>query len=232
MRLVSRRTPPRVPHHEPGFSQPDFVAEYGEQTARFPVEFEPILKFLDGRLDLAAPREVLEIGPGPGWMAILLAKKHPLARVTGVDLSEAFVALANENSRREGLADRVAFTAGDAATLARFPDQSFDAVMSNQCLHYWERPEQVFNQIARVLKPGGAFCISDDRRDMDWRGRLQVLWGRCLLSRRIGASWARSISGCLTTAEATEALARSQLGERAEIVTNRRTMLIRNAVRA
>lgn len=227
MTLTSRRPPPRVPHVEPGFYEADFVAEYGAETRKFPVEFQGILNYLAGQLDPAQPAEVLEIGPGPGWMALLLAKSHPAARITGIDLSEAFVDLANNNSRNEGLAERVRFSVGDAATMDELSDQSFDVVMSHQSLHYWNPPERVFDQIARVLKPSGIFCISDDRRDLNWRGKLQVLLGRCSLSRRIGSSWRRSVSGCLTPQEAAAALARSELRDCGQISVRSRTLFIR-----
>jgi SAM-dependent methyltransferase len=226
MPYFSRRPSVRVPHDEPGFGQADFVAEYGAQTAKFPVEFQPILDYLSGQLGPTRAANILEIGPGPGWMAIALAKARPAVRVTGIDTSEAFVTLANENSCREGVADRAAFTLGDAATMNEFADSSFDVVMSNQSLHYWEKPEGVLDQIARVLKPSGVFCIGDDRRDMQWRGKLQVFLGRCFLSRRIGASWARSLSGSLTLAEAADALEHSQLRDRWQMAIRPRSMLI------
>lgn len=47
-----------------------------------------------------------------------------------------------------------------------FPDQSLDLVISTLSLHHWRDPVKVLNEIARVLKPGGAFYIFDLRRDM------------------------------------------------------------------
>lgn len=226
MPYFSRRPPVRVPHDEPGFGQADFVAEYSVQTAKFPAEFQPILDYLFSQLGPVRPANILEIGPGPGWLAIALAKAHPAAHVTGIDISKAFVALANENSRREGVADRAMFMVGDAAQMSDFADRSFDVVISNQSLHYWEKPESVLDQIARVLKPSGVFCIGDDRRDMQWRGRLQVLLGRCFLSGRIGASWARSVSGSLTMTEAADAFERSGLRNRWQMAIRPRSMLI------
>lgn len=226
MVFFSRRPPVRVPHDEPGFCQPEFVAEYGVETGKYPAEFQPILDYLTSQLDPARPADILEIGPGPGWMAIQLAKAHRAVRVTGIDISAEFVALANQNSLREGIAERVTFTLGDAAELNGLADGSFDVVMSNQSLHYWEPPECVLNQIARVLKPAGVFCIGDDRRDLNWRGKLEVLLGRFFLSRRIGSSWARSLSGCLTPAEAADALERSGLRDRWQIAIRPRSMLI------
>jgi ubiquinone/menaquinone biosynthesis C-methylase UbiE len=159
-------------------------------------------------------------------MAIQLAKSRRTVRVTGIDISAAFVARANQNSHTAGVADRATFALGDASDMSGFADASFDAIMSNQSLHYWHPPECVFDQIARVLKPRGIFCIADDRRDLNWQGTLEVLVGRFIHSRRIGSSWARSLLGCFTPSEVTDALERSALRDRWQMTVRPRSMLI------
>jgi ubiquinone/menaquinone biosynthesis C-methylase UbiE len=226
MALFSRRPTERVIHDKQEWGQPDFVAEYSLQISKYNIDFQPILDWLASQIDPARQANVLEIGPGPGWIGIRLAQSHPAVRVTGIDLSAAMVEIAHENSHREGVADRVTFTLGDATELKGLADNSFDVVFSFQSLHYWDPPERVFDQIDRVLKPTGMFCIGDDRRDMNWRGKLQVLLGRFFLSRRIASVWARSVSGCLTLAEAGDALQRSGLQHRWQIAIRPRAMLI------
>jgi ubiquinone/menaquinone biosynthesis C-methylase UbiE len=39
-------------------------------------------------------------------------------------------------------------------------------VISEGSLHEWEQPAKAFAEILRVLKPGGAFCVTDLRRDI------------------------------------------------------------------
>lgn len=103
---------------------------------------------------------VLDIGAGPGWIPIRLARLSPGMELLGVDSSEAMLAVAAKNARRAGLADVVRFEAADAKALA-YPDDSFDLVLSHQTLHHLERPEQMLAEAARVLRPGGALLIRD-----------------------------------------------------------------------
>ncbi len=81
------------------------------------------LALMKGR---AAPR-VLDIGTGSGAVALAIADEHPGAAVTGVDLSEAALALAAENAARTGL--EVSLVQGDL--FAELPRGPWDIVVSN-----------------------------------------------------------------------------------------------------
>jgi ubiquinone/menaquinone biosynthesis C-methylase UbiE len=231
MALFARRPSRRVPHDEPSFREPGFAARYNASVGKHTADFRPILRYVGEQLDPARPAHVLEIGPGPGWIGIQLALAYPAVRVTGLDVSEAFVAIANENSRREGVADRAVFTLGDATAMNGLADASFDVVCSYQSLHYWDPPERAIDEIARVLKPSGVFCLGDDRRDMNLLGRLQVYLAQRFISRELGAVWAESISGCFTPAEAADALERSALRDRWHMKVGPRSMLITSKAR-
>jgi release factor glutamine methyltransferase len=76
---------------------------------------------------LPEPR-VLDIGTGSGAIALAIADEHPGARVTATDSSEEALAVARENVRRTGLADRVELLRGDLFASAVGP---FDLVVSN-----------------------------------------------------------------------------------------------------
>lgn len=105
---------------------------------------------------------VLEIGSGPGELAIEIARRLPDGEVVGIDLAEAMVARATELASAERLDDRVRFALADAAALP-LSDGSFGVTVSTLSLHHWSDPATVFTEVARVLRPGGVALIYDLR---------------------------------------------------------------------
>ncbi|MBU7010653.1 MAG: class I SAM-dependent methyltransferase [Theionarchaea archaeon] len=108
---------------------------------------------------------VLDVGTGPGSLAIEFAKKIPNTKVVGLDLSDVVLAVASENARRNEVASRVSFKKGNAEDMP-FDDDTFDLVISSNTLHLLEDPVQMFNEVQRVLTCEGRFFISDFRRSL------------------------------------------------------------------
>jgi ubiquinone/menaquinone biosynthesis C-methylase UbiE len=104
---------------------------------------------------------VLEVAPGPGYLAIELARLGT-CRVTGLDISRTFVRMAAENARSAGV--EVAFHEGDAAAMP-FADDSFDFLVCRAAFKNFTEPVQALNEMYRVLRPGGSALIIDLRRD-------------------------------------------------------------------
>ncbi|TWT34868.1 class I SAM-dependent methyltransferase [Blastopirellula retiformator] len=226
MALFARPSAERIIHDQQLYEQPEFAAEYNTHVGKTNPDFKPPLKYLTQNIQPTQALNVLEIGPGPGWIGIQLAQLRPAVQVTGIDVSAAFVEIANENSRREGVDDRATFTLGNAADMRQFADASFDIVYSFQSLHYWDPPEQALDEIARVLKPNGLFWIGDDRRDMNWIGKSIMLIGRMFLSQRIWSVWTQSVHGCLTSEEAIAAIQGSALRDRWQIAILPRAIVL------
>jgi SAM-dependent methyltransferase len=84
-------------------------------------------------------------------------------RVTGIDLTEEFVAVARELTRRCGLAERVRFEPGDALAMP-FADASFDgATLIHVGMNIADKAT-LFAEARRVLRPGGRFlCLEFSR---------------------------------------------------------------------
>ena len=95
--------------------------------------------------------QVLEIGSGPGHVANTLTEAGAI--VTGVDFSAQMVTVA----RRQY--PGITFQEADAEQLP-FEAGTFDAVVSNFVVHHLARPTVVFQEVCRVLKPGGRFAFA------------------------------------------------------------------------
>ena len=108
----------------------------------------------------------LEVGTGPGYLGLEWLKSTEETTLTGLDISADMIAVAQRNAREYGSQDRVTYVESRAQRMP-FDDDHFDAVFTNGSLHEWEDPVQVMNEIARVLKPGGRYFVSDLRRDMN-----------------------------------------------------------------
>lgn len=109
---------------------------------------------------LAEAGTVLEIGPGPGHLAVRLARMAPGIAVVGVDLDPAMVERAAARANHEGVADRVTFVTGDVAALPQ-ADASVDLVVSTMSFHHWADPVAGLREIHRVLRPGGRALVYD-----------------------------------------------------------------------
>ena len=104
--------------------------------------------------------KLLEIGSGPGRVAVRLARKAPGIMLTGVDISDAMVERAARRAAGAGLSERVRFEVGDVAVLP-LSDGEFDGVVSTLSLHHWPDPARGLAEIHRLLKPGGEARIYD-----------------------------------------------------------------------
>jgi len=102
---------------------------------------------------------VLEVGCGRGEFACWILNNYPNSDVTGVDFSETAIGAARDKAATGG--KRPNFIVGDAQHL-KFPNGSFDFVISCECIEHVPRPVAMAKEIARVLKPGGGFVITTE----------------------------------------------------------------------
>src|SRR5436190_16627846 len=114
------------------------------------------------RMGVAAGR-VLDVGAGPGRIAIRIAKLNPALSVDAIDLSRSMLDLAAANAERQGVAQRIRFSVGDAKKIP-FQDAMFDLVVCHNMLHQLPDPVVTLREINRVAKPDGAILVRDVRR--------------------------------------------------------------------
>ena len=106
---------------------------------------------------------ILDIGTGPGYLPIEIAKKTSNIKIVGVDLSRKLIQIARSNASKAGFSDRLTFQFGNAGRLT-FEDSSFDMVISTGMLHSLKDPVKVLQEIYRVLRAGGEAWIFDPAR--------------------------------------------------------------------
>ena len=124
-----------------------------------------IIEGIAGYVKLPEGGKGLDVGCGSGALAIACAKRNPTAAFIGIDRWGKEYAsfnkpLCENNAKAEGMSN-VSFQRGDATHLD-FPDESFDAVVSNYVYHNIPGDRQAYLlETLRVLKKGGMFAIHD-----------------------------------------------------------------------
>ena len=120
--------------------------------------------FVAQALELAPSHgRVIDIGTGPGHIAILLARRAPGLSVVAVDLGEHMLALARKNAAAAGLGERLRVVRADAKATG-FDDGSFDMVVSNSLAHHNPEPRAFFAEVMRLVRPEGGLLIKDLHR--------------------------------------------------------------------
>jgi ubiquinone/menaquinone biosynthesis C-methylase UbiE len=121
---------------------------------------------LDRLLALAEPRadeRWLDAACGPGVVTRALA---PLVREAyGLDATPAMLAVARREAAARELAN-VTFGLGDA-TASDLPSGSFDGALARFAIHHIPVPARLFDELARVVRPGGRIVLADHLADDD-----------------------------------------------------------------
>jgi len=159
---ASRADYPHQPSLE-GIDDPEAARAF-DRISRLP-QFKLLRRMVLSELKKCHPSGCLvDIGCGPGYLVVLIAKTLPGLQVIGVDISEEMTETAARNIAAQRLDAEVTFRVGDSQSLP-FGNGEVDFIVSTFSLHHWSEPEQALQEIQRALKPGGQFLIFDLRRD-------------------------------------------------------------------
>jgi len=114
-------------------------------------------------ISLETDRRILDLGTGPGYLLIEIAKRVHNFQIDGIDPILKLIKIARKNAIRAGVGDRIHFEVGDANKL-RFKENSYDMIVSTGAFHELKNPIKVLNECYRVLKLGGEVFIHDPAR--------------------------------------------------------------------
>jgi ubiquinone/menaquinone biosynthesis C-methylase UbiE len=198
-----------------GVAMEGLIADwYAKTTARDTSRFRATARMVAERVPPGA--RVLEVAPGPGYLAIELARMG--YDVVGLDVSRSFVEIASRNAAQARVAAR--FERGDVAHMP-FPDASFAFVVCTAAFKNFSDPLGALNEVHRVLEPGGSAVIVDLRKDASPAAIRAEVRGMNLS--RVNAALTRWTFRLLLlrrayTREAVEALARRSRFASCEVV--------------
>ncbi|MFC4244497.1 class I SAM-dependent methyltransferase [Gryllotalpicola reticulitermitis] len=157
-----------------------------------------------------APRRVLDVGSGTGFLLRRLAQRLPqTAELVGVEPAPGMIRVAEAAAAET----RIRFLSGVAEQLP-FPDAYFDLVTTVTSFDHWPDQLQGLRECARVLRPGGQFVLCDrissvfaltapGRRQRKARTprRVEYLLGQAGLT---GPTWQPSYALIIGTVSATK----------------------------
>jgi ubiquinone/menaquinone biosynthesis C-methylase UbiE len=135
------------------------AAWYARNTARDMPDFAALARRVAAALP--AGSRILEVAPGPGYLAIEIARRDAY-QLSGLDISHTFVKIATRNAR-EAHVD-IDFRQGNASAMP-FPENTFDLILCRAAFKNFSQPVAAMNEMHRVLKPGGRALIIDLRKD-------------------------------------------------------------------
>jgi SAM-dependent methyltransferase len=131
---------------------------------------------------LARGGRVADVGCGLGWSSIGIARAYPDATVDGYDVDEPSVAAARANADEAGVAEQVRFHAVDVGTLDA---GGYDVALALECVHDMADPVAVLAAMRRMVEPGGAVIVMDERVGEAFTGEPdpveQLMYGFSLL---------------------------------------------------
>jgi arsenite methyltransferase len=146
--------------------------------------------------DLHEGETVLDLGSGAGADVLISARRvGPTGRAIGIDMTDEMLELARANAADAGV-ENAEFLKGYIEELP-LEDESVDVVISNCVINLSADKRKVIAEVARVLRPGGRFAVSDviADPDMDEATRADM------------AQWTGCVAGALTREEFESALA-------------------------
>jgi ubiquinone/menaquinone biosynthesis C-methylase UbiE len=146
-------------------------------------------RFIAGALSQGVTRGCgLDLGTGPGYVAMEIARQRPGLKMAGLDLAAHMVEKASHRQAGTCRTGCGSWLQGDGHRLP-FGNGALDLVVSSFALHHWDEPLCVLNEIARVLAPKGRYYLADVCREVNAFQRAFAYASIPVVSLLFGSYW-------------------------------------------
>ncbi len=118
-------------------------------------------RFVDDLACAAVGPQVVDLGCGPGAIAIELCHRFDSVQVLAIDSEVEMLEIAKREIDIAGLLDRITLQHADVCVMDEYDDEMTDTVISNSLLHHLDEPRLGLQSAIRLLRPGGRLFIRD-----------------------------------------------------------------------
>lgn len=110
-------------------------------------------------LNISKENKILELGHGNAGHVEFLFEQAENLKYYGLETSELMFQEARQINRNFVSQKQAFFSVYDGNKIP-FEDESFDKIFTVNTIYFWQKPEELFSEIYRVLKPNGNFCLT------------------------------------------------------------------------
>lgn len=125
----------------------------------------PISRWGLAQYDWKPDTVALDIGCGGGANVKRILDRCPQGKAAGIDISQESVRKSRQVNR-DTLGKRCAIKLGSAEEIP-YPEGKFDVVTAFETIYFWPDLPRAFQEVKRVLKPGGTFLVVCEMSDPD-----------------------------------------------------------------
>jgi ubiquinone/menaquinone biosynthesis C-methylase UbiE len=104
--------------------------------------------------------KILDAGTGTARIPILMCQQRSQYLFTAVDLAQSMLIIGRSNVESAQLTQRIRLERVDTKRMP-YPDLEYDMIISNSLVHHLPDPLSFFQEVKRLIKPGGAILIRD-----------------------------------------------------------------------